>query len=255
MGACMPHIDSSTHHENDSSLSPAGLKPSRGRHEGAQAGAEQCFSPSYTRRHSSGSAMWGAAADPPAPCGQPSCSNCWGDVVVCAQRRAVVQALKGKQACFDSTLTALQEREHLLSDLEVTLLLLLAHGAPLSIDLGEHAEACTPSSSHMKVRGGVQGSEQYDPRATVSPTTELNWHGWPAAQAGSSGDGPTADASYSTHKWRLAPAVPATLHGVERAVVTSCACNSWPLVAAFLAFIPSDAPLHEVCKSSVVTLP
>ena len=164
----------------------------------------------------------------PGACGQAGCAVCRGDVVLSEQRRCVVHGLRGRRACLDPVLAAMEGREHLLSDLEVTVLVLLAHGAPVSIRLDDHTVAAPrPSCSSSASEALYSGSS-------------------PGAAAAVYRSGTSASAG----KWWLPVDVPDEMHGDGRALVDACSCNSWPLVAALLACIPPEATLHKVRSSA-----
>lgn len=144
-----------------------------------------------------------------------------------------------------SSFSSVQGQEHLLSDLEATVLVLLAHGAPLSIDLGED----TAEASHA-----TRSAAQPVAALPYCSATFRSKHGCSVGQAGtgsSGGPSTSAGSSHSASKWWLPAEVPVEVRGDGRALVAACACNSWPLVAAVLALIPAEACLHKVSPPAV----
>jgi hypothetical protein len=172
---------------------------------------------------------------------------------VAAQRRAVLQCVHGKRPCLDPVLDAVKGYEHLLSDLEVTVLVLLANGAPLSIELGE-----ATADEEGPVPSATQGAAHLVLSSRLTATTTADFKRGSSLQQTGALSVTTATASVgsssrreithsSRYAWRLPVEVPEELDGAGRPLVAACSVNSWPLVAGMLACMPSGTPLHQVC--------
>ena len=147
-----------------------------------------------------------------------------------------MHGLHGLRSCLDPVLSAIEGHEHLLSDLETTVLVLLAHGAPVSVSLGEDAAGTPAASQSRKV-------------ATVESHVGARAPGTMRSSAAASNEG----VSPSVGKWWMPVECSDEMHGDWRVLADACGCNSWPLVAAVLACIPPESIPQQV-RPSVASL-
>jgi hypothetical protein len=245
---------SNSHQHDNSNDSAALINRSSHSHDSAQTHEGQHEDTGHDRCQSTTEPQHSTAPDLQGTCGHASCPTCCGDVVVAAQRRAVLQCVHRKRPCLDPVLDAVKGYEHLLSDLEVTILVLLANGAPLSIELGEATAdedgpvpSATQGAAHATVSSRLTATTTADSKrgSALQHTGALSAATAPASVGSSNSR--CAITHSSRNAWRLPVEVPEALDGAGRALVAACSVNSWPLVAGMLACMPSGTPLHQVC--------